>query len=122
MKDAGFGKWFKRIFSIALMALVGGLIFNNALFMHIHLLPDGEIVVHAHPFNAEEKTTEPINQHEHSDSEYSFFDSLLLLFSADFSIPITKIHKTCERVLPLSSQFVVTSNGKVLAQRAPPCL
>lgn len=113
-------KWFKHSIFIALTVLVGGLILNNVLFMHIHLLPDGEIVVHAHPFSNGHKTSEPVNQHEHSDSEYNFFDSLLLLFSANVLLPIAKEHNLLQRVVPVNAEPFLSYSGNQFAQRAPP--
>ena len=51
------------------------LIVNNIVFLHVHKLPNGEIIVHAHPYN-KSNDTEPIKNHTHSNREYLVLDQL----------------------------------------------
>ncbi|WP_421919431.1 hypothetical protein [Marinifilum sp.] len=53
------------------------LILNNILFTHQHVLPDGKIIVHAHPFH---KTDNPPNKHHHSKSDFLVLQNISLLF------------------------------------------
>lgn len=42
---------------------------NSLLFIHLHTLPDGTVIVHAHPFNKKDANT-PQKQHQHSNSDF----------------------------------------------------
>jgi hypothetical protein len=71
------------VFGILLLSLLGyG--YSAVATMHIHVLPDGRIVVHSHP------TTNDAGgegeSHSHSDSELSFLAQVSRLF--DNSTPI----------------------------------
>ena len=58
----------------------------SSLFLHMHNLPDGRVIIHSHPIHSA-KTPTPDNstQHYHSVFEYLFYynfsNSALLLFS-----------------------------------------
>ncbi len=121
MKTAGLIKAYKKYFTILLVVIVGGLILNNILFMHLHLLSDGEIVVHAHPFNKTQQAENPLQQHQHSKGEILFFDSLLLLFV------VAVIHQFIAVVrkwkIKNSHYFYIflQNTPQVIANKAPPC-
>jgi hypothetical protein len=51
------------------------LLVNNSIFQHVHVLDNGKIVRHAHPFNKTDEGT-PLNQHKHSTCEFSTLQSL----------------------------------------------
>lgn len=58
-------------------------IFNNVVNIHTHVLADGQIVVHSHPFNKDIPQNAPAQRHKHLNSEYTFLNftnlSVLLL-------------------------------------------
>ena len=62
-----------------MIGLFGVLITNKAIFMHVHKLEDGSIVVHAHPYNESDNKT-PYKTHHHSKTELLLIQSLELLF------------------------------------------
>lgn len=70
----------KNYLAIALLGIVALLTLNNALFVHWHTLPNGNIVVHSHPFS-EPLQSDGSQGHQHSKIEFNFLDSLLLLFA-----------------------------------------
>ncbi len=105
--------------SYLLIGLIALLIANKAIYIHTHKLPNGTIVVHAHPFN-KSCDTEPFKSHKHTKGELYFFQSienlfpLLFLISVFISLPGKKIR----RFLFLSQYIPVlltTHDG-----RAPP--
>jgi hypothetical protein len=55
------------------------LLTNNAVFIHIHKLPDGDIIIHAHPYNKAENTSSQ-TQHHHTDFELFILQQLQTLF------------------------------------------
>jgi hypothetical protein len=48
---------------------------NRAVFVHTHHLPDGTIVVHAHPFDTEKENDGHHDQHQHTKIEYVLLDN-----------------------------------------------
>jgi len=66
-----------------MIAFVIMLMVNKSVFIHTHVLPDGTVVVHAHPYN---KTTDsaPIKSHQHSKLELMFLQNLQLLIAFSF--------------------------------------
>jgi hypothetical protein len=71
----------KKYFALLLVGIVGLLVLNNALFSHNHRLPNGSVVVHAHPFSKSNQPDLPLQSHQHTKFQLLFLDSLLVLFS-----------------------------------------
>lgn len=57
--------------------IIGLLIVNSILFTHQHSLADGQIVVHAHPFN---QTDNPPAEHHHNKNDLQILQNISLLF------------------------------------------
>lgn len=47
------------------------LFFNQVAFWHYHILDNGIVVEHAHPFKNSPKQGTPYQSHQHSDFEYT---------------------------------------------------
>jgi len=58
---------------------MGMLITNKAVFLHVHKLEDGTIIVHAHPYD-KSNDSKPYKSHHHSNAEFLFFQNLEILF------------------------------------------
>jgi hypothetical protein len=58
---------------------------NIVIFTHSHLLPGGQIISHAHPYD---KTgdTKPFKSHNHSKEEILFFRNIQILFPIVFLV------------------------------------
>jgi hypothetical protein len=69
----------KRILTGILIVLMGMLVVNNVIFMHVHALSNGKFVVHAHPYNKTQDPA-PFKTHHHSGSEFLHISHLQLLF------------------------------------------
>ena len=65
-------KWFLLFTLPAVMWLY----FNQAAFWHFHILDNGIVVEHAHPFKNNPKPGTPYQSHHHSDFEYSILAQL----------------------------------------------
>lgn len=68
-----------------MIGVIGMLIANQAIFLHIHKLNDGTIVEHAHPYDRS-TDSQPYKSHHHSTAELLFFENLDLLFLVAFLI------------------------------------
>jgi hypothetical protein len=62
-----------------MIGVMGMLITNKAVFLHVHKLEDGTIIVHAHPYD-KSNDSKPYKSHHHSNAEFLFFQNLEILF------------------------------------------
>lgn len=70
----------QKIIAFVSLALVALILCNNAIYLHSHKLADGQIIVHAHPFDKSGTSSLPGESHKHSKTEFLFYDQLTLLF------------------------------------------
>ena len=61
----------KKIVLLITLPLVMWLFFNQVAFWHYHILENGVVVEHAHPFKNSTLPGTPYQKHQHSDFEYS---------------------------------------------------
>lgn len=67
-----------KVFSLIGLSIILLNILNISLYTHSHVLADGEIITHAHPFDG---SNDPLNSHEHTSLEYlvlSVFDNAII--------------------------------------------
>ncbi len=118
-----FRKFGKLILLLSLPALL--LLFNNQLTnWHYHILKDGTVVKHAHPYTSDSDGKTPYQQHQHSDFEMALLAHLseisTLLVFAIFLAGLFR--QRPEPKIPLASSNVALSNPflKSCSLRAPP--
>ncbi|MBN1199096.1 MAG: hypothetical protein JXA23_07075 [Bacteroidales bacterium] len=68
----------RSVVFLVILSLMG-LLVTNALYLHTHKLPDGTMVIHAHPFNKTQDPS-PVKQHQHSSVEFITLSHLQILF------------------------------------------
>ena len=107
-----------RSIAYLMLSVVGLLVMNEALFMHVHK-NQGQIIAHAHPFNQPEDS-KPYPSHHHSQAQFLFFDKLDLLFFALLLAFFLLMHKIYAPY-PIYSQSLYFA-GIILSfhGRAPP--
>lgn len=117
---AGMHYIVKKYFAIALVGIIGLLTLNNTLFMHLHRLPDGSLIVHAHPFSKSNQADDPGQTHQHTKVELLVFDSLLILFA----IGLLRVAKSNEQPRLVKHYYKLQSIGSsishIFSNRAPP--
>lgn len=64
-----------RFVTLSMVVVMGILIANKALFLHVHKLNDGTFIEHAHPFNKTGDST-PLKSHSHSAGQFLLFQVL----------------------------------------------
>lgn len=78
------------LFMIGVMLM---LIANKAYFLHVHKLDNGATITHAHPYD-KSNDSDPYKSHQHTNSEFSFFQNLNILFLIIFlTLPLIIIVK-----------------------------
>jgi hypothetical protein len=65
----------RRGYIMILLGMMLMLMLNNAFFRHIHVLPDGSLIEHAHPFSGFTGNSNE-NSHNHSDTEILILDGI----------------------------------------------
>jgi hypothetical protein len=97
--------------------------FSNTAFRHWHVMPDGQMVEHAHPFRSNSEKSGP--GHQHTERELLLFtvisDSPLILL---FPAMILVVYRTRENDLEALSSIGGFSGRIVSFQflRAPPAM
>ncbi|MBN1300681.1 MAG: hypothetical protein JW995_05655 [Melioribacteraceae bacterium] len=60
---------------------VFSILVNNTVFIHTHILPDGRIIQHAHPFNFSGEKSGSQPHHKHTSKEFLLLSYVYELFS-----------------------------------------
>ena len=100
----------KLMFGLLIMVM-GCLLVNQALYTHSHILPDGSIVSHAHPFNKTQESKHGA-AHQHSSLEFKLLDQLNVLI---FSVSAAFLLKACNA----ASTFWERTNLRLLPSLVP---
>lgn len=92
---------------------------NNVVYLHIHILSDGQIIQHAHPFSKSEKSNSG-TQHQHSKLEVIMLKHLLLL-----ALMLPVILRLIQlKYIPLQIRFstgkIYTNSFSEILLRGPP--
>ncbi|MBW6479538.1 MAG: hypothetical protein K0B37_08930 [Bacteroidales bacterium] len=61
----------KKLFVLLTLPMVMFLFFNQVAFWHYHVLENGMVVEHSHPFKNNPKPGTPFQKHHHSDFEFT---------------------------------------------------
>jgi len=112
----------KIVWSFTIIAVFVILI-NNTIFIHTHILLDGKIVEHAHPFKTTGKNSDSKPNHSHTSQEFLQLSYIYNLFNKSFIFPIEipLYHKIpCKFLIFISEPFNSQLYNKEIAPRAPP--
>ena len=61
-----------------MILVMSALLVNKAVYIHVHVMPNGTVVTHAHPFNKAADSTQG-KSHHHSNLEFFMFHALEIL-------------------------------------------
>ena len=117
-----FLKNISKLLIVAYIPLVLMLFINSTVNKHQHILANGQIVIHAHPYKLLQSETSGQN-HNHSKEELAFFAlisdplSMGLLFFVGIFVFLLSYSKTLEI---FDSQFIVSDYSYALKNKAPP--
>lgn len=73
-------RYTKKLTAILLAPLVLLLFFNTAVNWHAHLLPNGRVIHHAHPFETANQGS-PFQQHQHTDGQLMWLSVVFKIVS-----------------------------------------
>ncbi len=117
-------KLHRIVWSFTLIATFA-IVVNNTIFIHTHILADGRVIEHAHPFKSDGKNSDSQPNHHHTSQEflllshiYHFFGSFYPLF-----IVIFLFNGICRKFFLIEREVSYSPNHKkVNSSRAPPQL
>ena len=117
--NGGLNKTIKGLTLAAMILIMAALLINNAVYTHIHVMPDGTMHTHAHPFS---KTADSGKgqSHHHTNLEFFIFQGLDLLIITTMMVGILLIFsENGEKHWYVQKQFC-TNLFPVNRGRAPP--
>ena len=94
-------------------------IVNKSVYTHAHVLADGTVIVHAHPYNATNESRSGTN-HTHSENELLLLNLPGLLFSSFVIAFGIYFRNYVERVPSLNNLFLPCLAHNTLKNKAPP--
>jgi hypothetical protein len=66
----------RKKIALTLLIVISAVVLNNSLFVHVHRLDTGEIIVHAHPFNPFSKAADSTAKHNHNTIDLQLIKAL----------------------------------------------
>jgi hypothetical protein len=109
----------KRVVVGLMLLTMGLMLVNKSLYIHVHIMPDGSLSSHAHPFNRSGETA-PDNSHSHSSLDYYFFQDLTILFLISLAGLLLLFVGSRHIRKPLEIPFLAAGYTPLLPGRAPP--
>ena len=102
-----------------LIVIMGSLLLNQALYTHVHVLPDGSIVSHAHPFQKTQQSDKG-SSHQHSTLEFFLLENLQILFLVGtISMVLISLASEIQKVCVANRKYI-PAQLVPLPGRAPP--
>ncbi|MDP4184259.1 MAG: hypothetical protein Q8862_03740 [Bacteroidota bacterium] len=91
-------KYISKYLAIILLPAVCWLFTNALVFQHSHILANGEIITHAHPYTPDKNNHTPFQSHKHSAKAFFILgqlsspSTLLVIFTAALSLFLAKLY------------------------------
>ncbi|WP_298647228.1 hypothetical protein [uncultured Proteiniphilum sp.] len=116
---AAFRKSISKQIARLLIVVLGLFILNNAVFLHAHRLSNGEIILHAHPYNKSQDPA-PIKTHHHTAAELFSIAHLQLLFFVLVTLSATVFRTGHKRIYSYIYPFLFLEFSMRTRGRSPP--
>lgn len=95
---------------------------NSIANRHIHILPNGSVVTHAHPF-INDNTSEDKTKHGHTKAEFIFFQLTTIdFFEVSTPLVLSNVYQVfvVSFEIPLNCFYTFLQFNNKLSPRAPP--
>lgn len=106
-----------------IMPLVLALFFNQSSFWHYHVLQNGMVIEHSHPFKSETTPGTPYQNHKHSDFNYLLLAQISLVITLVSVVLALVLWAQPKAIFSLSKPTQVYLKGHEFSSRllrAPP--
>jgi len=81
---------FSRYLILFMLPALGWLFSNSIVNRHVHVLSDGYIVSHAHPFKTPEAGSKDLNPHQHTTKELLLLDLFYTIIFSSIAVLVVK--------------------------------
>jgi len=102
-----------------MILIIGILLVNKAAYTHVHILPDGSLVTHAHPFSNSDESNKNC-PHQHSSFELYLLDILGVLMLCAIAVFILKQTSSNTSIRVAVPNRLLPALVPVSPGRAPP--
>jgi multisubunit Na+/H+ antiporter MnhE subunit len=113
-----------RFLILLLLPALMWLFFNATFNRHIHVLADGYVITHAHPFVKNQAAKDPTSTHRHTQKELLLFGLFCEIAFSVLAIlvlrPYLQVHPQIRRQ-ELRHHIPIRKNFQVHHYHAPPC-
>ena len=109
----------KRITVGVLIMIMGIILVNKSVYTHVHVLPDGSMTVHAHPFSKNAENNKG-NCHQHSNLEFFLLDMMDVLFLSSIAVCTLKLFAQTAQFRTPAKASLFPSLVPISPGRAPP--
>lgn len=115
-------KTIKQLTLGAMILIMAAMLVNKAVYIHVHVLPNGTLITHAHPFNKTPDSSQA-QKHHHSSLEFFLFQGLeLLMLTSLMVVVLMKLIKDLEKrwfvQKPFTADLCLLQPGRA----PPPCM
>ena len=113
----------RKILVILTVPAVMWLFFNQLANWHYHVLPNGIVIEHAHPFTNNQVPGAPYQNHNHTDFEYTvlgLISSITGLIILTFILSSFLVRPWKRLLLPATQVLFPPQVSKTHLQRGPP--
>jgi hypothetical protein len=112
-------QWIKQLGTGLMILIIGIMLVNKAAYTHVHILPDGSLVTHAHPFSNSNESNKNC-PHQHSSLELYLLDTLGVLMLSAIAAFILKQSSSNTSIRVAVTNRLLPALIPVSQGRAPP--
>jgi len=102
-----------------LILIMGIMLINKAIYTHVHVLPDGSVIVHAHPFSKNTENNKG-NSHHHSNLDIFLLEMMNVLILSTIITITLKLFAQSAQFNPPTEEQLFPSLIPLSPGRAPP--
>ena len=112
-------KSIKQLGVILMILVITALLVNKAVYIHVHVMPDGTVLTHAHPFNKTADSTQG-KSHHHSNLELFMLLTLEILILSSAMVLALMIFSQAIENRWFIEEYDVLALIPISLGRAPP--
>ncbi|HPR61270.1 MAG TPA: hypothetical protein PLF35_10010 [Prolixibacteraceae bacterium] len=109
----------KQVFAFIFVGLVIFQLAGQSVFLHAHILPNGTVITHTHPFD-KSSDQQPFKTHHHKHSDLIIIDQANVFFLQNSPIEIDYLQSNSSQLLCYVNNNYHFSNFIFFCNKAPP--
>ncbi len=110
-----------RILGTILIGLILFFIINKILYTHSHILSNGTVITHAHPYDKSADNS-PFKSHQHGSVELVILSAVSFLPAIYLTFFLAIISQKTYLIIPFLGEKYLFNCWRKINGRAPPCL